>query len=110
MSPRKQGQPWEIIAAPWSVAVRLYLRYCLSALVRAHRPSILQLPSFSQTVLSGNAGWIGNSCSRLVASVGQPVAGFSAGGGFTRSAGFRAVAPAGDGDTIFFDSMEECLP
>jgi len=64
----------------------------------------------SHAILSGNARWIGNSCSRLVASVGQPTPGFSAGGGFTLSAGFRVVVPAGDGDTIFFSSVEECLP
>ena len=64
----------------------------------------------SQTILSGSAGWIGNSCSRLSASIGQPAPGFSFGGGFTLSAGFRAVVPAKDGEAIFFDGMEECSP
>ena len=64
----------------------------------------------SQTILSGSAGWIGNSCSRLTASIGQPVPGSSFGGGFTLTTGFRAVIPAGDGETIFFDGVEECSP
>jgi len=64
----------------------------------------------SQTILSGSAGWIGNSCSRLTASIGQPAPGSSFGGGFTLTTGFRAVIPAGDGETIFFDGVEECSP
>jgi hypothetical protein len=50
----------------------------------------------------------GNSCSRLSATLGEPAAGFSSGGGFSLSAGFQSMFAAGD--NLFFDGFEGCRP
>ena len=50
-----------------------------------------------------------NSCFRLRAVIGEPVAGFSSSADFTISAGFLSLA-APKSDDIFFNSFEECTP
>jgi hypothetical protein len=61
-------------------------------------------------ISNGSAGNIGNSCSRLGATFGEPAPGFSSGGGFDLSAGFQSIVAAGPGDTLFFDGFEGCKP
>ncbi len=74
-------------------------------------PAVVAADSFSidaQVIVSGSAITIGNGCSRMQASIGQPAPGSSSGGGYNLSAGFWAVVPATGGDTLFFDGFEGC--
>ncbi len=76
-------------------------------------PALVTADSFSidaQVIVSGSAITIGNSCSRMQASIGQPAPGSSSGGGYNLSAGFWAIVPATGTDAVFFDSFEGCRP
>jgi hypothetical protein len=76
-------------------------------------PVSLAADSFTldvQVIDAGGAVTIGNSCSRLQASIGQPAPGYSAGGGFSLVSGFQAIASAGNADALFFDGFEGCNP
>jgi hypothetical protein len=90
-----------------AAAVLAVIGACVCPTVVAVDPPITLI---SQLILNGSSVRIGNACSRLLATIGQPAPGFSSGGGFTLNAGFRSIVPAGDGDTIFFDGTEECRP
>ena len=60
---------------------------------------------------SGSATNIGNSCSRLSATIGEPAPGYSSGGGFDLFAGFQSIVAADSGgDSLFFDGFEGCIP
>jgi hypothetical protein len=59
---------------------------------------------------AGSLLTIGNSCSRLRASIGQPAPGYSQGGTFSLVSGFQAIASASNADTLFFDGFEGCKP
>jgi hypothetical protein len=59
---------------------------------------------------AGSALAVGNSCSRLQASIGETASGYSTGGGFSLVAGFQAIAAAGKADTLFFDGFQGCVP
>jgi hypothetical protein len=73
-------------------------------------PAVNSVTLVSQSIVSGSAVTMGNSCSRMIAAIGQPVSGYSSGGGFGLSAGFIATVPASSGDAIFFDGFEGCKP
>jgi hypothetical protein len=60
-------------------------------------------------IVGGSATTLGNSCSRLSATIGQPAVGYSSGGTFSISSGFWAVSPDA-GDSLFFDGFEGCTP
>ena len=89
------------------------LAVLLPALATAWPQSLFADSGFAldaQLVDAGSAMTIGNSCSRLAASIGQPAPGSSSGGGFVLDAGFWAIASTGGDDTLFFDGFEGCRP
>ena len=93
---------------PFLLAVLLLIA---AAFARPASPQAGQTDTLvAQTVLAGSPLTIGNSCSRLIADLGQPAPGFSSGGNFSLSAGFIDTVPAAGGDTIFFDGGEACHP
>jgi hypothetical protein len=65
----------------------------------------------AHVLATGTSARSGSSCFRLTATVGEPVAGFSASasGEFTLSGGFRAMVPS-QGDDLFFSGFESCTP
>ena len=64
----------------------------------------------THAIVSGSSVTVGNSCSRLTATIGLPAPGYSAGGAFTLKVGFQAGLAPRAGDTIFFSGLEECVP
>lgn len=66
----------------------------------------------TEAISAGGAQSIGNSCSRLYASIGQPAPGLSESSDQTISveSGFQAIAADGPGDTIYFSGFEGCVP
>ena len=66
----------------------------------------------TESISAGGAQPIGNSCSRLFASIGQPAPGFSesADHAISVESGFQAIAADGPRDTIFFSGFEGCIP
>ena len=75
------------------------------------------LPSFagapfvlsSYVIGNGSQARAGNACSRLIATLGEPVAGVTSGGSFVLEAGFLATTQDAR-DTLFFDGFEGCVP
>jgi hypothetical protein len=59
-------------------------------------------------VASGTSVLSGNSCSRLRATVAEPVAGYSSSVDYAIIAGFRATTASATPDDIFFSSFEVC--
>lgn len=78
-----------------------------AALAYAAPPTMLLDAS---SIGNGSAVTAANSCSRLFATIGEPVAGFSSGGAFALGTGFQTIAAAGPSDTLFFDGFEGCKP
>lgn len=64
----------------------------------------------AHVIAAGTSVHSASACYRLDATVGEPVAGFSASLYFALSAGFNSVAPSARTDDIFFSSFENCTP
>jgi len=96
-------KPFRGAAAAFLAAV---LGGAIPAALAADPPFIV----VTQAIASGSSATVGNSCSRLTATIGQPAPGFAAGGAFTLKVGFQAGLPPGAGDTISFAGLEEGAP
>lgn len=61
----------------------------------------------AHVVASGARATAANSCFRLQATIGEPVAGYSASAGFSLSAGFWLLVRDA-GDVIYSSGFEDC--
>lgn len=104
------GVPLRLLRAAFSGTAKL--KTCRAIVAGASLLGVLSLARAYEIdghVLSaGTSVQSSNSCYRLDAVIGQPVAGFSSNSTYALGAGFLATSPPTD--NIFANSFEECTP
>jgi len=89
------------------IGFRLLAAASIAALGAAHADSIIYSID-AHIIAIGTSVRSGNACTRLLATIAEPVAGYSSSVDYEMIAGFRAIAANTTPDDVFFSGFEVC--
>lgn len=84
------------------------LSFAAAVSLHAGAPTIYSIDA--HVIAAGSSVRAQNSCFRLISTIAEPVAGYSASANYSLDGGFLANLNITPGDDVFFDGFEGCTP